>query len=349
MCPRSGPVTAEDGRVTLQKLLSQVVSDFDVLYRAYARAGLLAVETHTETAQKLLGSGDDVYRFKRTFLLAEALIRNRVGRLVYGSGDLRHLAVFGGNNFGKSRGVKFLAAGKLERPSFGGGHTRTAQAFGGPGVKEGGGGLFGDNPYAFYRFTPAAVDVLDRQRFDQYGIGRRSTDVLPPDVVLWDMPDCDATESRKYMSAVVEAVTVADALVYVTSVERYAVAHLIEWLFLLHDAGIDFVECLNKTRRRDQRVVIENQRTTHFPEMARQLGMPAPTPPVVGLRYLVEGDEHDLWGPDHPEAVQLRNTALELLARTDHIQAGARALSFVIQRVDVLLEPAQMEVLAKGQ
>ena len=56
--------------MTLQKLLSQVVNDFDVLYQAYARAGLLAEETHTETAQKLLGSGDDVYRFKRVFLLA---------------------------------------------------------------------------------------------------------------------------------------------------------------------------------------------------------------------------------------------------------------------------------------
>ena len=342
-------MTAEDGSVTLQKLLSQVVSDFDVLYQAYARAGLLAEETHTETAQKLLGSGDDVYRFKRAFLLAEALIRNRVGRLVHGSGDLRHLAVFGGNNVGKSTVVNILAAEKVASTSLEGGHTRHAQAFCGPSVQEGGRRLFGDNPYAFYRFTPAAVDVLDRQRFDQYGVGRRSTDVLPPDIVLWDMPDCDATESRKYMYAVVEAVTVADALVYVTSVERYAVAHLIEWLFLLHDAGIDFVECLNKTRRRDQRVVIENQRTTHFPEMARQLGMPAPTPPVVGLRYLVEGEEQDLWGPDHPEAVQLRDTALELLARTDHRQAGTRALSFVIQRVDGLLEPARMEVLAKGQ
>ena len=99
------------------------------------------------------------------------------------------------------------------------------------------------------------------------------------------------------MYAVVEAVTVADALVYVTSVERYAVAHLIEWLFLLHDAGIDFVECLNKTRRRDQRVVIENQRTTHFPEMARQLGMPAPTRRSSGsatwwrVRNTISGDQ----------------------------------------------------------
>src|SRR5215475_6731860 len=115
--PRRGQSTAEDGRVTPQELLSQVVSDFDVLYRAYARAGLLAEEAHTETAQKLLGSGDDVYRFKRVFLLAEALIRNRVGRLVYGSDDLRHLAVFGGNNVGKRTVVNILAAEKVASTS----------------------------------------------------------------------------------------------------------------------------------------------------------------------------------------------------------------------------------------
>jgi hypothetical protein len=135
----------------------------------------------------------------------------------------------------------------------------------------------------------------------------------------------------------------------VTSVERYAVAHLLEWVFLLHDAGIDVVECLNKTRRRDQEPVIAHQRRTHFPEMARQLGLPAPDPPIVGLRYLLEGEEHDLWGPDHPEAAQLRATALERLARTDRAQAGAKALTFVTRHVDRLLEPAWMEVRATEQ
>ena len=83
MCPRSGQVTAEDGSVTLQTLLFQVVSDFDVLYRAYARAGLLAEETPTETAQKLLGSGDDVYRFNafmHTPQLYAILVSSWVGR-----------------------------------------------------------------------------------------------------------------------------------------------------------------------------------------------------------------------------------------------------------------------------
>jgi hypothetical protein len=335
--------------VTLQTLLSQVVSDFNVLYRAYARAGLLAEETHTETAQKLLGSGDDVYRFKRAFLLAEALIRNRVGRLVYGSGGLRHLAVFGGNNVGKSTVVNILAAEQVASTSLEGGHTRHAQAFCGDAVHEGGRRLFGDNPYAFYRFTPATVGALDRQRFEQYGRGRRSTDVLPPDMVLWDMPDCDATESHKYMYAMVEAVTVADVLVYVTSVERYAVAHLIEWIFLLHDAGIDFVECLNKTRHRDQRTVIENQRMTHFPEMARQLGMPAPTPPVVGLRYLVEGEERRSLGPTTPRPCSCV-TRPWISSRGPTIDKPTPRHSVSSSSVSTgSWSQARMEVLAKGQ
>jgi len=334
--------------VTHQQLLAQLVSDFDTLYRAYARAGLLAGEAQTETAQKLLGSGDDVYRFTRAFLLTEALLRNRVGRLV-SDGGVQHLAVFGGNNVGKSTVVNILAAEQVASTSPEGAHTRHAQAFCAPAVQGERRRLFGENPYALSRFTPTAVGTLDRARLDQYGIGSRSSPVLPPDVVLWDMPDCDATGSRMYIDAVVEAVTVADVVIYVTSVERYAVAHLIEWVFLLHDAGIDVVECLNKTRRRDQERVIAHQRRTHVPEMARQLGLPAPDPPIVGLRYLLEGEDHDLWGPDHPEAVQLRATALEMLARTDRAQAGAKALTFVTRHVDRLLEPAWMEVRATEQ
>jgi 50S ribosome-binding GTPase len=334
--------------VTPQQLLAQLVRDFDTVYRAYARAGLLAGAAQTETAQKLLGSGDDVYRFTRAFLLTDALLRNRVGRLVADGGS-HHLAVFGGNNVGKSTVVNILAAEQVASTSPEGAHTRHAQAFCAPAVQGERRRLFGENPYAFYRFTPTAVGALDRAEHDRYGIGSRSSPVLPPDVVLWDMPDCDATGSRMYIDAVVEAVTVADVVIYVTSVERYAVAHLLEWVFLLHDAGIDVVECLNKTRRRDQERVIAHQRRTHFPEMARQLALPAPDPPIVGLRYLLEGEEDDLWGPEHPEAVQLRATALEMLARTDRAQAGAKALTFVTRHVDRLLEPAWMEVRATEQ
>lgn len=334
---------------TTQELLSDIVSDFDALYRSYERAGLLAGEAQTEAAKKLLGSGDDLYRFKREFLLAEALLRNRVGRLVYESNDLRHLAVFGGNNVGKSTVVNILAGEEVASTSPHGGHTQHAQAFFYPLAPDGERRLFGDNPYAFQRFHAAPVATLDRTRLDQYGEGRLSAGILPEHLVLWDMPDCDSTESRQYMSAVVEVVALADVVVYVTSVEKYAVSHMVEWIFLLHEAGIPFLECLNKTRQRDQAEVIRSQRTRHFPEMARQLGLSAPEPRIVGLRYLVEGTEQDLWGPHHPEAAKLRSLALEMVQGADRATAGVAALNFCLQRVERLLEPARLEARATEQ
>jgi hypothetical protein len=232
-----------------RELLSEIVSDFDTLYHAYEQAGLLSEDASSETASKLLGSGDDIYRFKREFLLADALIRNRVGRLVHGDNRLRHLAIFGGNNVGKSTVLNILAAEKVTSTSPEGGHTRHAHAFFTPSIQGGSHRLFSENPYAFRRFHSVPTGALDRNRFDQYGEGELSSRVLPCEVVLWDMPDCDATESRKYMNSVVEAASLADVLVYVTSLERYAVEHIVEWIFLLHDAGIDFVQCLNKTKR----------------------------------------------------------------------------------------------------
>lgn len=334
---------------TTQELLSEIVSDFDAVYRAYERAGLLAGEAHTEAAKQLLGGGDDLYRFKREFLLVEALLRNRVGRLVYGSNELQHIAVFGGNNVGKSTVVNILAGEEAASTSPQGGHTQHAQAFFSPLVQKEGSRLFGNNPYVFHRFHSAPIAALDRAQFNQYGEGRLTLGVLPEHVVLWDMPDSDSTESRKYMPAVVEVVALADVIVYVTSVEKYAVSHMVEWIFLLHEAGIAFLECLNKTRQRDQAEVIRSQRTKHFPEMARQLGLPAPDPPIVGLRYLVEGKEQDLWGPHHPEAAELRSAVLEMLQRSDRVAAGVAALTFCLQRIERLLEPARMEVLATEQ
>jgi 50S ribosome-binding GTPase len=230
---------------TPKELLSNVVRDFDILYHAYEKAGLLGEHAGTEAAKKLLGSGEDVYRFKREFLLAEALIRNRVGRLAHGGNGLKHLAVFGGNNVGKSTVVNILAAEKVTSTSPEGGHTRHAVAISTASVQGGTRGLFGENPFAFRPFSPVHVHALDRDRLDQYGKCSFSSDTLPQDVVLWDMPDCDATDSRKYMSAVIEAVTSADAIVYVTSVGKFAVEHVVEWIFILHDAGIHVLQCLN--------------------------------------------------------------------------------------------------------
>jgi hypothetical protein len=87
-------------------LLAQIVADLDAVHDAYAKGGLTVADDATPMAAKLLGGGEDVYRFRRDFLLVDALIRNRVGRALAGGAALRHVVAFGGHNVGKSTVIK---------------------------------------------------------------------------------------------------------------------------------------------------------------------------------------------------------------------------------------------------
>ncbi len=182
------------------------------------------------------------------------------------------------------------------------------------------------------------------QKFDCYAVSPITTSALPNDIVLWDSPDCDSVGSTRYLASVIEAVTVADLVIYVTSVEKYAVSDLVEWLFDLHDAGIPILECLNKTPRKDRPQVIRKQTDDVFPAVAKRLDLPAPSLRVVALRYMTDGEEADLWGADHPEAAELREAALAKLAAHDDRMQGQIALRSVDRRMEHILEPARMEL-----
>jgi hypothetical protein len=128
----------------------------------------------------------------------------------------------------------------------------------------------------------------------------------------------------------------------VTSGEKYSVEHLVEWYLLLAGTGIETLECLNRTPVRDHAQVIESQRTRIFPRAAAALGVPAPSPRVVGLKFMVEGEEADLWDPhQHPEADKLRREVLALVERGR--RDPAPTLDFVAAHVEPLLEPARIE------
>jgi hypothetical protein len=133
-------------------------------------------------------------------------------------------------------------------------------------------------------------------------------------------------------------------VVYVTSVEKYAVADLVEWLFDLSDAGIPILECLNKSPRKDRQLILRKQTEDVFPAVSRRLNLPAPVLRTVALRVMTDGEEADLWGPDHPEAAELRTAALAALAT----RSDARiALTCVRQRIGRVLEPARMELAVR--
>lgn len=320
-------------------LFKAIVADLETLRNAYSRAGLLTDGGQGSMAYSLLGGGEAADRFRRDTLLLDAVLRNRVARLVFDRRGPRHVVVFGGNNVGKSTVVNILAAASIAGTSPEGGHTRQAHAFSTTTLP-----LFSWNPYAFDRFTSEAADQTHVGTFDSYTVRQIQTDILPANIVLWDSPDCDAVGSTRYLAAVVEAVALADIVVYVTSVEKYAVADLVEWLFQLSEAGIPIIECLNKTPQKDRFAVMRKQTDDLFPAVAQRLGLPAPTLQMTALRYMADGEEADLWGADHPEAVALRAAVLASLPTQDTMDQAHAALRFVCHRLERVLEPARMEL-----
>ena len=323
------------------QLLAEIVSDLKVLRSAYLKARLLDDSGPTAHANQLLG-GEEGARFRREFLFVDAVVRHRVAWLALDCGELRHVAVFGGNNVGKSTIINILGATPIAVTSPEGGHTHHAEVFVVAELP-----LFGQNPYAFDGFTQVAPEELAGLEFHRFARSRIAGVALPPDVAIWDTPDCDAVGSSRYLTSVVEAVAAADLVLYVTTGEHYAVEHLAEWVFLLHDVGLPLVECINKTRERDQQLVIDGQTTRIFPLVAERLGLPAPTPPIVALRYFAEGEESDLWGPMHPEATKLREIVLSAVRQNDRAASGRAALDFAVRRIGRVLEPVRMELAAR--
>jgi 50S ribosome-binding GTPase len=327
-----------------EPILADIVADLATLRDAYEKCGLLSTSSRATMAEKLLGRGEGAYRFPGEFLLFDAVLRNRVARLVIDGGALRHVAVFGGNNVGKSTVINILAADQIASTSPDGGHTQHAQGF-----TSASGRLFGNNGYAFRGFTRADLKDLPRDRHDRFAVTQRPMPALPSDVVVWDAPDCDAVGSYRYIAAVVETVAAADAVIYVTGLGGYASAHIVEWVLRLHDAGIPIIECLNRTEKRHREAVIRKQETDIFPMAAKELGVPVPKLRIIPLRFLSgeDAEESDLWGPEHIEATELREAAVAALKGTDRVAGGRAALDFVMRKVDRILEPARMEILAR--
>jgi hypothetical protein len=327
----------------LETLFTAVVADLEAVREGYLHAGLLTDGGAGSLAYILLGGSEAADRFRREALLLDALVRHRIARQVFDRNGPRHIVVFGGNNVGKSTIVNILAAASITSTSPEGGHTRHAHAFSAAPVP-----LFAWNPYAFNRFSQVAADQLPPENFDYYTVRPIAAGALPDDVVLWDVPDCDAVGSARYLAAVVEAVAAADLVVYVTSVEKYAVADLVEWLFHLHDAGIPLLGCLNKTPKRDRLLVVRKQIDDVFPAVSQRLDLPAPALEMVALRYMADGEEADLWGADHPEAAELRQAALARLNAQDEVREAQAALQFAQRRLERVLEPVRIELSVRS-
>ena len=326
-----------------EELLTAVIADLAGLRLSYQKGGLLSEFKGELLPLGLIGGRDDIARFRRVFLILDALIRNRISRTILESGSFTHIAVFGGTMVGKSTIVNVLAEKSIADTSPEAGYTKQARAF-----TVGSGKLFGSNKFIFNNFKFYEETKPPQVEFNSYSRQSLETYGLPNEIALWDTPDCDSVYSANYLESLVEAVTIADLAIYVTSVDKYADEIVLEWLFCLASAGIQFLGCLNKTSSKNRQTVIERQIGTVFPSMARLTGTPAPRIKVVPLKNLVESDdESDLWGNSHPEARELRASVIKEVATADRNVAARAAFEYISLHLETVLEPARAEIYSR--
>ena len=242
-----------------QEVLQSVQRDMAALVASYRQAGLLDEDTQN-AASRLVGNRDELLVFRRALLLTDALLRNTIGWQIDGRPEQpRHAVVFGGTQVGKSTCVNVLLGDNVARVHHLGGFTRHAQAFVPKPFRPE--SVLITNPNAFREFKRIAPEQLQPDMLDTYTMQAVAHNALIPDLVVWDAPDCDAVGSSHYLHGLIEALSLADVIVYVTTKEKYAVDAILEWVLILKNAGFNLVGLLNNTPNRQQLDVLNSQQS----------------------------------------------------------------------------------------
>jgi hypothetical protein len=321
--------------------LASIICDFDALIRSYESGGILLDAASAPGAAAFGGTRDERLHFRRLCYFAGGLLRNAIAPAFADNGDAAlHVSVFGGTQVGKSTIVNLLlgapAAGVSHVASF----TQHSQAFTLPSLAEE--DLFASE-YSFQTFTRVQASEIATSGPMCYSVTREAGFRLPRKQVLWDTPDCDSVNASGYLPGLAEAITLADALIYVTSREKYAVLAVIEWLKLLLEAGTPVTAVLNMTPAAQQDDISG--------DMAKSLG---------DLRDASDG----VYGEPvaigfYPEGIPRASSEIEAAAETIHsrvnrsLAMGSRrqragsASRFLARHIPTLLVPAIAELEAK--
>lgn len=329
--------------------LESILADLRRLRGAYAQRGLLGGTVGTAPVP-----------LARDLYLADALLRNVVGRgLASNPSDgessdvpsplpaspVPHVAVFGGTQVGKSTIVNVLAGRDVARVHHTAGYTRHAQGFAPPGLPPQ--QALAHCPQAFLGFDLVPREVLSMERPLEFSLENLSAETALPGTTLWDTPDCDAVDSGQYQQGFVEAITVADVVVYVTSREKYAVNAILQWVARLRAAGCPLVAVLNLTPS-DQQAELLTDMTAALDRVAGTENLPgadvaaAPALPAVALPYVSDGDVSLLYDSTFAPAGQLRQHATHLAAErgTRLPERKDAALRWIEHALPGLLEQA---------
>jgi len=324
-------------------LLEDILADLKRLRLAYERRNLLAMPDASQG-----GQGTAPSPLARDLLLADALLRNVVGAEAPGDARPLHVTVFGGTQVGKSTVINVLASRELATVHHTAGYTRHAQGFAPPGISPD--TALAPFPKAFPNFDRVPRQTLSLDRPMEYSLEELPTPTAIDNTVLWDAPDCDAVDSSLFQQGFVEALTLAEAVVYVTSREKYAVNAILAWVARLRQSGVPLASVLNMTPL--------NQQAELLADMAQALKrvteseMPSDTefdpPPAIAFEYVQDGDVTLLYDPLYAPANKLRQTVVELAsaARSGGHERQTQALGWIADALPAILEPATRDLEA---
>lgn len=330
--------------------LENVLSDLQKLRRSYQGRGLLQVRDGRKG-----DSAGAPSPLARDLYLAEALLRNVVSRSAGAASGADptaiHYTVFGGTQVGKSTTINVLAGRAVARVHHTAGFTRHAQGFAAPGVSPQ--AALAPYPLAFPQFEQVPRDLLSMDRPLEFSLEELPTPMALPDSVLWDSPDCDAVDSALFQQGFVETTTLADAVVYVTSREKYAVNAILAWVVRLIRAGVPVVGVLNMTPRSQQPELLEDMKTAlrRVDEAEFSPAEPLPMPPLLAFEYVADGDVSLLYDPAYAPAGRLREQVREraALSRENLLARKQAALSWMAQTMPSILQPALQDLDAWQQ
>lgn len=318
--------------------LDSLVGDLNRLLSVYTVRGTFQAKGYESAASPLM----------RDLLLCSALLRNVIGRKENQS-KYRHVVVFGGTQVGKSAVVNILAGFEVARVHHTAGFTRHAQGF-----------YHGDDaPTVVMKSFPAAFpwgrrvdgEMLDHKSYENYLLESLDRPFLlssdkEESLVLWDAPDCDAVESAEYLLGVIEVLTLADLVIYVTTREKYAIRHILEWVYKIGSGGIPYISCLNMTPAPQQADILEDM--VRASEKIPDLFHKNKTVPKasVALGYIYDGDISRFYDEENFEGTGLRKQVQKTLNDVKNQLDRRRidAIDFVADVFPELLKPARLEL-----
>ncbi len=212
--------------------------------------------------------------------LAEATLEKRLLK-EQDAGDLRHIAVIGPTQAGKSTMINWLVGQNVAEASPLAGYTVHPQGYAiGPSP------LLEDSIERYfkgYQKTPKACLSAN----DLHAFALESLTPSPSalrDIVLWDTPDFDSVDATRYQHAVLRVVALADLLLIVVSKDKYGDLSVWDFLRLIEPLNQPTTLIINKTDPAARAILL-----TSIEEKWRQFRSD-PLPEIITFPYWSESE-----------------------------------------------------------